>query len=310
MKLLKTTKGRLILVLGCALLLAGGGATAYLIRKQHVRAQFMAWRAEGMAAAKAGDDNAKAVDLLGRYLRRYPEDVDVLVEYARIRPLVKEPNRQHLRDTMVVLQHLLMLRPDMQEQRRALLRLYSDYGNPAEAVVTADKVLERDPKDPETLGIRAKALARMRRLGEALTAARAWAAVAPQDVDAQLLCLDMMQANGKAREEIVRSAEALRGTLKDSPSFDWERGMLGGYWSAAVGESASFELVRGIAAAEAGSPREAAEWIRKAAAHPGADKDVRQAVVRAMDGLGMHDESLALLKHLVRDYADRRSRSS
>jgi tetratricopeptide (TPR) repeat protein len=304
MKLLKTTKGRLILVLGCALLLAGGGATAYLIRKQHVRAQFMAWRAEGMSVAKAGNDNAKAVDLLGRYLSRYPEDVDVLVEYVRIRPLVKEPNRQHLQDTMRVLQHLLMLRPDMQEQRRTLLKMYGDYGYPAEAVVTADKLLESNPKDPEALGIRAKALARMRRLGDALKAAQAWAAVAPQDVDAQLLCLDMMQANGKAREEIVRTAEALRGTLQDSPSFDWERGMLGGYWSAAVGESASFELVRGIAAADTGSPREAAEWIRKAAAHPGADKDVRQAVARAMDGLGMHEESLALLKHLVRDYAD------
>jgi len=58
------------------------------------------------------------------------------VTYARIRPLVKAPDRQHLRDTMLVLRHLLALRPEMTEQRRALLRLYADYGYASEAVVT------------------------------------------------------------------------------------------------------------------------------------------------------------------------------
>jgi tetratricopeptide (TPR) repeat protein len=303
MKLLKTTKGRLILVLLVAMVLGGVGTGAYVIRKQRVRAQFMAWRAEGMAVA--GKDNVKAVDLLGRYLRRYPQDVDVLVEYVKIRPLVKEPNRQHLQDTMVVLRHLLTLRPEMQEQRLSLLRMYADYGYPADAVVTADKLLEKTPKDPEILKIRASALARMRRLADALKAAQAWVAVAPQDIDAQILCIEMMKANGKSKIEIEQMADGLKPTLKDSPSFDWKRGMAGGFWTElSGGESAAFEVVRGTAAAVSGAPREAEGWIRKAAVHPGGDQKVRQAVVRAMDGLGLHIESLALLKTLVRDFGD------
>jgi tetratricopeptide (TPR) repeat protein len=304
MKLLKTTKGRLLLVLVCGLLLGGGGAGAYAFRQHRVRAQYMGWRAEGMQAVAAAD-NEKAVDLLGRFLRRYPEDVDALVAYARIRPLVKEPNRQHLQDTMVVLRHLLSLRPEMQEQRRALLRMYGDYGYAAEAVVTADKLLETTPKDPEVLGIRAKSLARMRRLGDALQAAQAWAEVAKQDIDAQILRLEVMQATGKSKTEIEKVAESLKGTLNDSPSFDWKRGIVGACWSElAGGESASFELVRGIASMVSGAPQEAERWIRKAAVHPGANLKVRQGVVGAFDGLGFHNDSLALLKSLVKDYGD------
>src|SRR5258706_12603183 len=127
MSLLGTTKRRLLAVLACGLMLAGGGAGVYAFRQHRVRAQYMAWRNEGMQAAWESD-NETAVELLGRYVRRYPEDVDVLVTYARIRPLVKAPDRQHLRDTMLVLRHLLALRPDMTEQRRALLRLFWEFG--------------------------------------------------------------------------------------------------------------------------------------------------------------------------------------
>src|SRR5258706_6885197 len=163
MSLLGTSKRRLLAVLACGLMLAGGGAGVYAFRQHRVRAQYMAWRNEGMQAAWESD-NETAVELLGRYVRRYPEDVDVLVTYARIRSLVKAPDRQHVRDTMLVLRHLLALRPDMTEQRRALLRLYADYGYASEALVTADKVLESNETDVEALGIRATSLARMRRL--------------------------------------------------------------------------------------------------------------------------------------------------
>jgi tetratricopeptide (TPR) repeat protein len=304
MSLLGTTKRRLLAVLACGLMLAGGGAGVYAFRQHRVRAQYMAWRSEGMQAAVASD-NETAVELLGRYVRRYPEDVDVLVTYARIRPLVKAPDRQHLRDTMLVLRHLLALHPELTEQRRALLRLYADSGYASEAVVTADMVLKSSPKDVEALEIRATSLARKRQLSEALEAAKDWAEQATQDVDAHILCIEMMRANGRSKDEITKVAEGLKKTLADAPSLDVVRGVASNYWTQLVeGESARFELVRGIAAAACDAQGEAATWIRKAAIHPGGDIKTRQGVVRAFDGLGMHTQSLALLKRLVRESGD------
>jgi lipopolysaccharide biosynthesis regulator YciM len=282
MSLSKTTKKRLLVVVCCGALLVGGGLGAYAVRKHRVRVQYAAYRADGLQAAKAAD-NAKAVELLGTYLRRYPEDVEALVEYARVRPLVKAPDRQHLRDTMVVLRHLLTLRPDMAEQRRTLLRMYADYGYAAEAVATADKLLEATPDDAEILGIKATSLARMRRLGEALTVAQKWAEKAPQDIDAHLLCIQMMQANGRSRGEIDKVVEGLRGKLKDE---------------------ASVELVRGIAAAVTGSPKDAFDWIQKVAARPTLDAKVLRRVAGAFDSLGKPQESLAALRRLVKETPD------
>ena len=170
MSLARTTRNRILIVLCVAVLLTGGAIGTYVIRKQRVRAQYMAWREEGMQAAKSAD-NEKAVDLLGRYIRRYPEDVDALVEYVRVRPLVKSPDRAQLRDTMMVLRHLLTLRPDLAEQRKALLRMYADYGYASEAIVTAEKLLETNKDDAEVVGIRATALARVRRIDDARAAA-------------------------------------------------------------------------------------------------------------------------------------------
>ncbi len=283
MSVSKTTTKRLLLVLSCVLLLAGIGGGAYTIRKQRVRAQFLAWREEGMRAAASGAELDKAVDLLGRYLRRYPEDVDALVEYARVRPLVKSQDRQYLRDTMLVLRHLLTLRPDMMEQRRALLRLYGDFGYASEAVATADKILEAQPKDPEVLGIRATSLARMRRLDDAYRAAKTWAAVAPQDIDAHILVVEMMRANGKPKGEIEAWAVALEKTLTNPGSF---------------------ELVRGVAAAAGGEQEQAAGWVRKAAATPNVDKKGRRRIGMAMDNLGLYRESLDMLKRLVKEFAE------
>ena len=157
---------------------------------------------------------------------------------------------------MLVLRHLLTLHPEMAEQRRTLLRMYADFGYASEAVTTADKLLEATPDDAEILGIRATSLARMRRLADALTAAQKWAEKAPQDVDAHILSLQMMQANGKAKFEIEKAVNGLKGKLTDP---------------------ASFELVSGIAAAVNGSQDQAFELISKAAAHPNLDPKVARA---------------------------------
>jgi tetratricopeptide (TPR) repeat protein len=282
MSLSRTTKKRLLIVLCCGLLLVGAAGGAYVVRKQRVRAEYAGYRTEGLAAAKSAD-NEKAVDLLGKYLRRYPEDTDVLVEYVRVRPLVKSPDRAHLRDTMLVLRHLLTLHPEMAEQRRALLRMYADFGYASEAVVTADKLLEATPDDAEILGIKATSLARMRRSGEALAAAEKWAAKAPQDVDAHILCVQLMQVNGRSKGDIDKRVGESKDKLKDPASFD---------------------LVSGIAAAVTGAPDKAYEAIKRVAAQPKLDPKLTRRVIAAFDSLGKHRESLEMLQRLVKETGD------
>ncbi|MDB5323380.1 MAG: hypothetical protein JWN40_5011 [Phycisphaerales bacterium] len=288
MSLKKTTRKRLLIVVCLCILLVAGSTGLYVVRKQRIHAQFMGWRAEGMQAAKQSE-NDKAVDLLGRYLRRYPEDVDVLVEYVRVRPMVKSPERQHLRDTMTALRHLLTLRPDLYDQRKALLKLYGDYGYASEAVVTADKLLESNLNDAEVVGIRANALARVRRIPEALAAAKNWAKLSPQEIDAHLLCFDMMHGNGSSNAEIAAYADGLRDKLHDD---------------------ASFELVRGIAAAVGGAEGDARAWILKASAHPKTDLKVQRRIIASLDRLGEQEKSLELLKTLVKETGDSESQKT
>lgn len=282
MRLTKTTKRRFLIVLGLGILLIGGGLGWYGVRRHRIQAQFMAWRDEGMQAAKQSE-NDKAVELLGNYLRRYPDDVEVLVEYARVRPLVKSPQRQHLRDTMTVLRHLLALSPDKYEQRKTLLKLYADYGYGSEAVVTAEELLGTNPADSEVQGIKATTLGRMREVVKALAEARRWVELSPRDVDAQLLLVEVMRDNARPKDEIIATADKLESTLQTE---------------------ASFELVRGVAAAVTGDAGEAKTWILKAADSVEGDLKLERKIVAVLDRLGETDKSLELLKMLVKETGD------
>ncbi|MEN8152338.1 MAG: hypothetical protein ABFS86_21145, partial [Planctomycetota bacterium] len=77
----KKTKRRLLilLALGLAFIVAAGGAYAY--RKHRIAKGYEQDRAAGLAAYER-KDYAAAVNRLGRYIRRFQDDVDVLRAYA------------------------------------------------------------------------------------------------------------------------------------------------------------------------------------------------------------------------------------
>src|SRR5690349_1807359 len=73
--------------------------------------RFLGWRDQGLAAAAAGD-HARAADLLGRYLRRRPDEVETWSLFVKSREQAELPNGQHLSDAIGALQFLLSKDPD------------------------------------------------------------------------------------------------------------------------------------------------------------------------------------------------------
>ncbi len=96
----KINRNRLIklLVLACVLGVLCGGFYAY--RVHQIRAGFLTMRDQGLKAADSGQ-GAVAVNLLGGYLARYPNDTGVLTVYARQCVLLEDSGRPRTVDGVV-----------------------------------------------------------------------------------------------------------------------------------------------------------------------------------------------------------------
>lgn len=263
------------------------GGIFYYVRKAQIRNQYAGWRSEGLAAASK-NDYAQAIDYLGRYIRRYPDDDEILIEYVRVRtestPL---GNRSTLRDVTTVLKHLLQLRPDLQPQRRQLLQIYSDYGYTTETLELADNVLKSAPDDAAIHGMRCKALARLNRHADALESARTWARLAPEDPASHIAILELMKVLQSGDEELLGYAQK---NLDEHPA------------------DARSELVKGKALILAGRIEEASGVLKSAASRADSTVETSRLLCDELNSLGLYAESLTVLEGLVaarKDLADR-----
>ena len=136
----KRNRSRLITLLACVCVLAAVLGGLYAYRVHRIRAGFFAMRDQGLKAADAGQTSL-AVNLLGNYLARYPNDTVVLAVYARNCPLVELPNNENVSRAIWALRHLLRLEPDHLDARRQLMGLYVQTGYHAEALEEADTIL-------------------------------------------------------------------------------------------------------------------------------------------------------------------------
>ncbi len=296
-------RNRLLLV--AAVFLTGivvlGGGYAY--RTRRVAAQFRLWRAEGLAAHAAGN-RPVALDLLGRYLARHPDDEPALIAYAADRPLVEEPNNLHLVQAVQALRSLLNLDPGLVPQQRQLLRLYEQTGYTTEALGLADKILATAPADPDALAARTAALVRTHRLNDALTADQAWCAADPTSVPARLTRLKLIHDCRLPKDQAVRLAE---GWARQWSSTT--RPAAGGAVVTAPTDPVTADLFRGHARAVyldlggAVGPLKAAA-AAAVAAHPAPPQATLAALVRDLDGVRQPDLARALVKARFRDDPD------
>lgn len=267
----KASKATKIWIGVLVLLLVAGGALAG--GKFVLRRRAMQWKAQGLAAADAGD-YAKSADLLSRYLSRYGGDSRTLRRYVQVRELAELPNGRHLTETVNALKLLISEDPELQD-RRHLLDLYVRLERGPEALDTANSILSQVKNDSRTLQIKVDVLTRMHREREALGIAQDWAHSSPNDIDAQMAYFALRSAVEQSPDIILSDATKLLDQHKDDPRFEM--------------------LLGSVYARQADVPH-AREWLNKAAAHPQIAEATVKTIVTQFDDLGLAQDSLAVLR--------------
>ena len=239
-----------------------------------VSARVNSWRAQGMAAAQAGN-HEKASEMLVRYLQRRPRDLEALIAYVRSRELAELTDNQHFAETIGALQLLLTLDANRLPDHRHLLELYVKLERRPEALDTAKAILAHFPQDVRTLQLKTEVLGKMREFQEALKTADQWSRYAPESLEAHMARLSMRARLNQSASSIVADASNLRTTHPDDVKF---------------------ELLQGFAYALTGDDGLAAQWYKTASAHPGVSDEIAQLIVTQFDSIGLPEESLALLR--------------
>lgn len=270
-----------LLLLGLGLLLTCGLiGGAFELHQMRLRAQYAQDRADGLAAAKAGD-NATATMLLAAYLNHFdPNDVQVLVAYAQAMPKTQLPNGGQIRLAIEALHRLLSLDPHRPEQWRELMELYHDRPDlSAEANQAADNLLAQVPGDAEALQVKAGALLTLNQYNDALTAAQTCLAAYPRDWITQFNRISILSKLGRSPQELVDTAlQATQGASDDPGAM----------------------LVRARAYELAGDSTNMDLSLRAAAALPCNDRTLGLVLVSQLDFRRMYAESESVLQSLAR----------
>jgi tetratricopeptide (TPR) repeat protein len=296
----KSKKKTILLVL--AVMVVVGLPVSYYGAREVLKYRIKGWRADGIAASKAGD-HPRASELLVRYLQRRPEDIEALSYYIKSREKAELPNGQHLAETIGALKIILGLDPSRVDDRRHLLDLYVKLDRRPEALDTADAILYPEPNpgavsssstttqpsrrrkdgppkpDVRTLDLKTQILMRMQQNREALIVAEQWAAIAPDDVNVHIARLSLRARLEHAPQSIIDDAAKLRAAHPDDPKF---------------------ELLQGYAYAQTGDDAQAAKWLKTAASRQNTDDAFAKLLVEQFDAMGMSEDSLALLQNRLK----------
>jgi tetratricopeptide (TPR) repeat protein len=271
------TKKRVI-ILGIVFLTAGtalGGA--YLVRKQIIRRQMLTARADGLAQVAKGQYH-EGLTSLGKYLGRYPTDVEALYSYIEARRHVEEPDGSQVGQTIGLLRRLLDLDPGNDKARRELMDLYLAVGLATEALQTADQFLAKNPDDPKALRVKTLALVHLRRNDQAVAAVRKLSALQRGDVETSFLLLMVLRAADAPPQSLLAEADGLLAAQPENPNLI---------------------LLKGYAHQLNNQVPEASACYRRVAAAPSLDKETTARLAHLLDSVGQFTESLALLESRV-----------
>jgi len=276
------TSRRKTIAIALAVVLIGGSAGAYFVARDILIHRLNSWRAQGIAASVAGD-NEKAVTLLSRYLNRRPQDEEALSYYVNSREMVPLPNGQHLAQTVDGLKMLLALDPNRMDDRRHLMKLYYRLDRLPEALDLANAMLTKLPKDLVALEIKTQALTRLNENHEAMDAADAWAAAGPTLLPPQMMRIALEQRLGRSSDLIVTDVTMQRESHPGDPRF---------------------EFLEGFAYEQVGDNANATHWLKLAAGHSNLQKDLVQLLVVQLDLQGLGTDSVTLMERAEKESGD------
>jgi len=133
----------LVILLIVAAVLAVGAFVGRSVRKRMIAGRAL----EAGRAALQKEDFPAACRHLKRYLSKYPDDVEVLAQYARAQLSVRPLGAANVGAAVGAYRRLLRLRPDDVFVYDQLARLYLSLGNFSDLAHVARKRLERVPGD-------------------------------------------------------------------------------------------------------------------------------------------------------------------
>jgi len=236
-----------------------------------------------MAAFEKGD-YFSALHALGTYINRSDDpDVEALYKYSQARQKVEEPRAKHLLQAAGTLRRLLRLKPDHVEARRDLLDLYVRLGYSTEAIETADNILENHQDDLQALRAKAIALARLRKLDEALELSERYNKLKPLELDGHTLTFSILRTLKRPADDLIGRAKDLHEAHPGEPRMEW-----------------LLAYAYGLAA----DREKEAEWCRAAAGHEDLEPDLVVRIVGLLDHLGESREAFELLKRAADAHDD------
>jgi tetratricopeptide (TPR) repeat protein len=282
MKWLKSTRVKIALSL-LLVLLIGAGIGAVIYRRGHTHRIYLRWKAEGLAASKAGD-HRKAIDDLRSYLAVYLDDQEALRAYVYSRTLVNVPGDRATAtsDVIFALRHLITLESDGTEDRRKLLGLYQSTGQDTELIDTADEILRVAPNDAEVWAAKATSLAKLEKWNEALPAAQKWSELAPSSVQAEMTALVAMRHTNVPVAALAQR-EMDRRKNPDDPLAAF-----------LVGFALSLDEERLTPSTAEG--KTADQWLKQASLRPISDPKLVTELANTLERLSLWDDSLAVLR--------------
>ena len=234
-------KGRFKILILAALGLCAAAGSLYGFRVHQLKTRAMAARAAGFASLSTGD-YLSALNHIGTYIRRFPNDADALAALAEAREHVEEPDGSHLTGAMAIFRRAIALKPDLITVRRNLADLYCRCGYFSEALATADALLIAKPGDVQALKVKGDALVSMGRIDEAYQCSVRYNDAAPLDIEGQARTLGLMLRRHAPPAEIIARAEKLSAMHPNDSGFD---------------------VLQSIAQAVVGDRQKATEWGSK-----------------------------------------------
>ncbi|HZZ42264.1 MAG TPA: tetratricopeptide repeat protein [Tepidisphaeraceae bacterium] len=267
------TKKRLGLLLAAVVGVGLLGGAAFLYRQHHRNVWLKNERALGMKA-DADNDALAALQHLGNWLSRNPDDIEVLRPYAKNRLLVETSDSSYVKDAIAAYRRIVSLSPDAVESRRELMHLYARYGFETEALDAENILINKNHADLDALQSKAATLMRLRRWDEARKATADWAKADPNNAEAQMQILGLMAQMEQPATEILKQAQSVTAKNPNTPQS---------------------QLIMGIAYELTQQVDPAREMLRKAADQPSPTPEFSKLMVDQLNRAGMYADSLKLL---------------
>ncbi len=268
------TKRRLIILIIGVVVLVGGGLGFVYARKLQIHNKALNSRQIGLTLLEKGD-HFMAMLRLRAYLNYKQDDAEVLYKFAQARENVEEPRGEHLVQAIDALERVRELQPDHPTADHEILDMYVKLSWVSETKELAEKLLQKNPDDPDAIKAMSISLDRMREFDKALPLAEKFNDLKPLDLQGHLLTLSVMRSLERPVDELLARAEKLHEAHHEDPRF---------------------ELLLGVAHYVAQDREAAKKWCQLAASREETDLHLVEGLVKWLTGTGLLDEALHVLQ--------------